>query len=99
MIELSASLQQRERKGKATMAESVRDAVLRALKENEDGYLSGEKISEELGVSRAAVWKAISALRKEGYPIEAATKKGYLLPKDPARITEDEIRRYLPAKS
>ena len=31
------------------------------------GFVSGQKISEELGVSRTAVWKYINALRKEGY--------------------------------
>ena len=32
-----------------------------------------------LGISRAAVWKRISKLKKEGYLIEASTKKGYRL--------------------
>ena len=29
-------------------------------------YVSGEKISQELGISRAAVWKRIAQLREEG---------------------------------
>ena len=42
-------------------------------------YVSGEKISEELGISRAAVWKRIEALRAQGYQIESAGKRGYRL--------------------
>lgn len=46
-------------------------------------YVSGEKISQELGISRAAVWKRIAQLREEGWPIEAAGRRGYrLIPGD-----------------
>ena len=31
------------------------------------GFVSGEKISAELGISRAAVWKRVEALRAQGY--------------------------------
>ena len=37
--------------------------VLALLREDE--YISGEEISRKLGVSRAAVWKAVKALRGE----------------------------------
>lgn len=43
------------------------------------GYLSGEALAEQLGVSRAAVWKAINALRAGGCQIEAVTNRGYAL--------------------
>ena len=43
------------------------------------GFVSGERISEELGISRAAVWKRIEALRAQGYAIESAGKRGYRL--------------------
>lgn len=46
-------------------------------------YVSGEKISQELGISRAAVWKRIAQLREDGWPIEAAGRRGYrLIPGD-----------------
>ena len=38
-------------------------------------YVSGEKISQELGISRAAVWKRIAQLREEGWQIEAAGRR------------------------
>lgn len=58
---------------------SVKDQVLKALEENKGQSLSGETMAEAMGVSRAAVHKAIKALREEGYQIEAATNKGYSL--------------------
>lgn len=40
-------------------------------------FVSGEYLSKSLGISRTAVWKRISGLKKEGYLIEASTNKGY----------------------
>lgn len=45
----------------------------------EQGYISGQEMSRRLGVSRAAVWKAVEALRKEGYGIDSAPNRGYRL--------------------
>ena len=42
-------------------------------------FVSGEKISAELGISRAAVWKRVEALRAQGYAIESAGRRGYRL--------------------
>jgi BirA family biotin operon repressor/biotin-[acetyl-CoA-carboxylase] ligase len=41
--------------------------------------VSGALLSRELGMSRAAVWKHIEALRKAGYAIEAKPRVGYRL--------------------
>jgi BirA family transcriptional regulator, biotin operon repressor / biotin---[acetyl-CoA-carboxylase] ligase len=38
-------------------------------------------MASRLGISRAAVWKQIRALRKRGYEIESSTRKGYRLAK------------------
>ena len=43
------------------------------------GFVSGEAISRELGVSRAAVWKKVVALREAGWQIESGGKRGYRL--------------------
>ena len=45
-----------------------RNTVLALLREQE-GFCSGQDISRRLGLSRAAVWKAVDALRREGYQI------------------------------
>ncbi|MBQ8389715.1 MAG: biotin--[Oscillibacter sp.] len=71
-----------------------REKVL-ALLRDQEGYLSGEELSRELGLSRAAVWKAVEALRKDGYAIEARTGLGYRLTAAPDALTEREVRRFL----
>ena len=71
-----------------------REKVLTLLRDRE-GYLSGEELSRELGLSRAAVWKAVEALRKDGYAIEARTGLGYRLTAAPDALTEREVRRFL----
>lgn len=59
---------------------SVKEKVLKALEEHKGETLSGEALAESMGVSRAAIHKAIKALRLDGYEIDAVTNKGYQLP-------------------
>lgn len=73
---------------------SSREAVLSLLR-GEEGFLSGQELSRRLGLSRAAVWKAVDALRREGYEIEARTGLGYRLCAAPDVLTEAEIRGFL----
>ena len=56
------------------------------------GSVSGESIARELNISRAAVWKQICRLRKEGFHIDAQTKLGYCLVSQPDKLTPMEIR-------
>lgn len=72
----------------------TREKVLTYLMNNR-GYISGQKISEELNISRAAVWKVIRQLKDEGYVIESATNKGYCLISVPDMLSKDEIEKYL----
>jgi BirA family biotin operon repressor/biotin-[acetyl-CoA-carboxylase] ligase len=58
---------------------SVKDQVLGLLEKSRGDFVSGGQFASEIGVSRTAVWKAVGALRDEGYPIEAVTNKGYKL--------------------
>ncbi|WJH34176.1 biotin--[acetyl-CoA-carboxylase] ligase [Paenibacillus sp. CC-CFT747] len=64
----------------------MHDNLLDVFIRNPDTFLSGEKLSEELGCSRTAVWKRINALKEEGYVFESAPRKGYKLVEVPARI-------------
>lgn len=73
----------------------MKTKVLNLLKENKDNFLSGEKISKELGVSRAAVWKYINALKEDGYEIESVSRKGYKIINSPDILTYEEIKEYL----
>ena len=72
----------------------MKDKVLAFLKEQEE-YRSGEEISQKLGVTRAAIWKAIKKLQADGYEIESSTKKGYKLLSSPNVITPSEIKHNL----
>ena len=72
-----------------------RQDVLALLREQEGAFVSGEEISHRLGLSRAAIWKAVDALRREGYTVEARTGRGYRLLDAPDVLTEPEIRRFL----
>lgn len=74
---------------------SVKDEVLKTLEINKGECFSGEALANQLGVSRAAVWKAITVLRKEGYAIEAGTNKGYALMESSDLLSEQGIRLYL----
>ena len=71
----------------------LRDEVLSLLKSGEE--LSGEAMSQTLGVSRAAVWKAIEALRGEGYAISSAPRRGYRLEGSPDLLSAGELEEYL----
>ena len=57
--------------------------------------MSGEKISEELGVSRAAIWKYIKIIKEDGYEIEAISRKGYRIISAPDVLTFEEVKNLL----
>lgn len=61
---------------------NTKDKVL-ALLVN-DKTVSGEKLASLCGVSRAAIWKAVNALRSEGILIEGTTNGGY-------RLCDDDV--------
>ncbi|OFX24494.1 MAG: biotin--[acetyl-CoA-carboxylase] ligase [Anaeromyxobacter sp. RBG_16_69_14] len=81
------------------MIESARpgseELVLGFLAEAGDEFVSGEAISDKLGLSRAAVWKHVDALRAQGYRIDAVPARGYRLMEIPDRLGELELRPLL----
>lgn len=56
------------------------------------GYVSGEAISRKLNVSRAAVWKHIGNLRRQGYEIDASPRLGYRITGRPDRLLSLELK-------
>ena len=74
---------------------TVKDRVLDALESNRGTWFSGEALAQTLGVSRSAVWKAISQLREAGYPIQAAPNRGYSLGQDSDLLSAQSIAQYL----
>ncbi|MBQ1473654.1 MAG: biotin--[Lachnospiraceae bacterium] len=75
----------------------TKDSVVSILKNAKD-YVSGEVISKELGISRAAINKAVKSLRSEGYTIDSVTNKGYILVEGPDHLTAGEMQSYLGEK-
>lgn len=67
----------------------MRNTILKALKEANGQALSGNELAEKLGISRVGVWKHIEILREEGYPIQALSRKGYVLT-EPENIIDAE---------
>jgi BirA family biotin operon repressor/biotin-[acetyl-CoA-carboxylase] ligase len=71
------------------------ELVLAFLAEAVDEFVSGEAISGKLGLTRAAVWKHVEALRGQGYRIDAVPARGYRLAGVPDRLTALELRPLL----
>lgn len=73
----------------------LKDDVLAALLLHRGESLSGQRLAEGFGVSRAAVWKAINALKNEGHKITAGSNRGYLLLPESDVLTAAAIEPYL----
>ena len=71
------------------------ELVLAFLAEAADEFVSGEAISNKLGLTRAAVWKHVESLRAQGYRIDAVPARGYRLTGVPDRLTPLELRPLL----
>lgn len=68
-----------------------KEKIFALLSAQAGDFVSGEDISAQLGISRAAVWKAVGALRRDGYTIEAQTGLGYRLADSPDVLSEREL--------
>lgn len=69
---------------------SLDDQILTLLRGQPD-HLSGEAIAAQLGVSRTAIWKHVSALRGLGYGIASVPNRGYRLVRVPDLPLPTEI--------
>lgn len=74
---------------------TTKEKLLALLEDSKGTFFSGEEIARTLQVSRAAVWKAVNALREDGYTIDAATNNGYRLSPDSDILSPQGIRRFL----
>jgi BirA family biotin operon repressor/biotin-[acetyl-CoA-carboxylase] ligase len=70
----------------------TKDRLLSYFKEKKGEWVSGELVSNEFSVSRAAIWKHVRKLKKDGYLIESSPKKGYFFAHDSDLILPNEIR-------
>lgn len=75
--------------------------LLSLLKSNNEEFLSGEQISQQLGTSRVSIWKHIKKLQELGYEIESSPT-GYKLLASPDALfpwefaNREEFIRYYP---
>lgn len=58
-----------------------------ALLAQSPGYVSGQEMSQTLGVTRGAIWKELSQLRAQGWPISSSTRLGYRLDGPPPQLS------------
>lgn len=73
------------------------DSAFKVLEilERSENPVSGEKISDELGITRSAVWKHVKELRAMGYDISSSQKEGYRVTRVSDRLLPYEIHRKL----
>lgn len=69
----------------------MKTKILTMLRQT-DGYVSGQELCRQFGVSRTAVWKTINQLKEAGYEIEAVQNKGYHLVSAPDTMSTAELQ-------
>lgn len=75
----------------------MKNKVLKLLKSS-DGFISGQDISDKIGVSRTSVWKHINSLKEDGYIIESVSRNGYKLISTADLLTHEEVKGFLNTK-
>ena len=76
-----------------------KDKILKHLISSNSGFTSGAELARRLHITRAAVWKHIKTLKREGYEIEAAPSKGYRLAAVPDILLLDDLTRGLKTRT
>ena len=76
----------------------MKNKILKILKDNKNQFISGENLSKDFGITRAAIWKYMNALKEEGYEITSISKKGYKLVNSPDILRYEEVEEYLQTK-
>lgn len=76
------------------------DSAFRVLEilERASAPISGEIISNELKITRSAVWKHINELRTMGYDISSSQKEGYRLTRTSNKLLPYEVHKKLRTK-
>ena len=73
----------------------LKHQVLKILEQNRGSSVNGAKLAGDLFVTRSSIWKAVKALQKEGYHIEAVTNRGYCLLSQNDIVSAESITPYL----
>jgi BirA family biotin operon repressor/biotin-[acetyl-CoA-carboxylase] ligase len=75
----------------------MKERIIGALK-SADRPVSGQHLADELGVSRAALWKQVEGLRAIGYVIDGSPRVGYTLASEPDRLFTPLVEEGLPTE-
>lgn len=78
------------------MGKNLKENIISILESNKGLFISGEKLANDLNVSRAAVWKVIKSLKNEGYDILSVSNKGYALSKETDMLSSKIIKDNMP---
>lgn len=78
--------------------ESTRSRLIKLLSKNSESYVSGQSLSEQLGISRNAIWKHMKDLERDGYIMDAKRSKGYRIVSFPDKVSSNTIRWGLETK-
>lgn len=81
------------------MVANIKDNIISILESNKGLFISGEKLANDLNVSRTAIWKAVKSLRNEGYDIYSVSNKGYSLSKEIDMLSSKIIKNNMPKYS
>lgn len=81
------------------MTANIKDNIISILESNKGLFISGEKLANDLNVSRTAIWKAVKSLRNEGYNIYSVSNKGYSLSKETDMLSSKIIKNNMPKYS
>lgn len=73
--------------------------ILRELLASDNGYVSGNKLAKQLGLSRVAVWMQLQKLTKQGFAFEAARSRGYRLVQFPPQLHHALIQAHLAGRA
>ena len=80
------------------MTTNIKDNIISILESNKGLFISGEKLANDLNVSRTAIWKAVKSLKNDGYNIYSVSNKGYSLSKETdmlsSKIIKDNMSKY-----
>lgn len=71
---------------------STRRRLINILQQNQQSYISGQRLADQLNISRNAIWKHMRELENDGYMIEAAPRLGYRIIDVPNKVSENTIK-------
>ncbi len=78
------------------MNRNIKENIISILESNKGLFISGEKLANELNVSRTAIWKAVKNLKEAGYDIHSVSNKGYALSKETDILSSKIIKNNMP---